>query len=306
MTLTARVFRWCTMLFILISLSSCGTGLQPHLGHHQPTVSTANLMVGEKLTFSGIQFRKDYNGDRWIPLQEAAKSLDFVYTYDISDETFSMGYTDVLYRVEMDHKEAYSNGSQITLPTAPRTINQKPYITVKALEELWETQVAWKEANQRFVITPMSDPSSRGAQAAATVFAPAEEVNTKALVHYARRYLGVPYQFGADPFPQSKRFDSSSFTRHVFARFGIALPRTARAQAALGVPVDEGTLKIGDLVYFYVPGPFQTNRIVGHVGMYLGNSQFIHTFGNSGVTIHSLEDKPWKDTYLFAKRFIVK
>ncbi len=306
MSFTAGVFRCCIILSLLILLSSCGTGLEPHLGHHQPTISTARLMVGEKLTFSEIPFRQDFHGERWIPLEEAAQSLDFTYTYDISDEMFNMGYTDVVYRVEMDHQEAYSNGKTITLSTAPKTINQKPYITVKALEELWGTQIAWNESNQRFVITPLSDPSAKGEVAAATVVAPTAKVNTKALVQYAKRYLGVPYQFGADPFPQSKRFDSSSYTRHVFARFGISLPRTARAQAELGVPVEKGNLQIGDLVYFYVPGPFETNRIVGHVGMYIGNGQFIHTFGKAGVTINALDEKYWKDTYMFAKRFIVK
>ncbi|WP_167578047.1 C40 family peptidase [Ammoniphilus sp. YIM 78166] len=303
--MTVGVFRYSMMLSLVILLSSCGAGLQPHLGHHQPTVSSARLMVGEKLTFSEIQFRQDHRGERWIPLEEAAQSLDFTYTYDISDETFNMGYTDVVYRLEMDHKEAYSNGKPITLSTAPKTINQKPYITVKALEELWETQVAWNESSQRFVITPLSAPSAKGEVAVATVVAPTAKVNTKALVQYAKRYLGVPYQFGADPFPQSKRFDSSSYTRHVYARFGISLPRTARAQSALGVLVDKGNLQIGDLLYFYVPGPFQTNRIVGHVGMYIGNGQFIHTFGKPGVTLNTLDEQHWKNTYMFAKRFIV-
>jgi cell wall-associated NlpC family hydrolase len=49
----------------------------------------------------------------------------------------------------------------------------------------------------------------------------------------------------------------------------VSIPRTSRAQSTAGVPVSRADLKPGDLIFFYSP--------VGHVGMYIGNGQMVHS-----------------------------
>src|SRR5271156_1241300 len=74
-------------------------------------------------------------------------------------------------------------------------------------------------------------------------------VDGPAIVATARHYLGVRYVLGGTT---PKAFDCSGFVRYVFASHGIALPRTAHEQAAIGEPPAVGdSLLPGDLLFFY-------------------------------------------------------
>jgi cell wall-associated NlpC family hydrolase len=93
-------------------------------------------------------------------------------------------------------------------------------------------------------------------------------VDGATIVATARRYLGVRYQMGGTT---PKAFDCSGFVRYVFARHGIALPRTAHEQAALGeAPAVGDTLVPGDLLFFYGGEGAQ------HIAMYVGGDTIIH------------------------------
>jgi cell wall-associated NlpC family hydrolase len=81
----------------------------------------------------------------------------------------------------------------------------------------------------------------------------------------ALRYLGIPYLWGgASPAPG---FDCSGLVMYVYAQLGISLPHYAAAQYQLGAPVDRSQLQPGDLVFF---------DALDHVGIYIGNGQFVH------------------------------
>jgi hypothetical protein len=131
-----------------------------------------------------------------------------------------------------------------------------------------------------------------------------KNIDMNALIRRAKRYLGVKYLFGAGPYPSTGRFDCSTYTDYVFTKFGVALPRTARAQAKLGNRVARTSLRKGDLMFFYVPGRFRTNKTVGHVGIYMGNRYMIHASPEpkNGVQITAINKPYWKKTYLYAKR----
>ncbi|MNV34400.1 Gamma-DL-glutamyl hydrolase precursor [compost metagenome] len=122
------------------------------------------------------------------------------------------------------------------------------------------------------------------------------------LVSYAKQFLGVPYEFGAAPYEESKTFDCSSFTRHVFKKFGKDLPRLAKDQDNLGTKVTRQQLQPGDLIFFTVPGRFEKDTIPGHVGIYIGDGKFIHTWGNPGVQISELDSGYWNGVILGMRR----
>lgn len=73
----------------------------------------------------------------------------------------------------------------------------------------------------------------------------------------------------------------------------------------MGEPVSRNALKPGDLLFFYVPGRFKSNKVVGHVGIYMGNGQMIHACPQplNGVQITSINKPFWKKTFLVARRF---
>ena len=123
----------------------------------------------------------------------------------------------------------------------------------------------------------------------------ASSVSRSKIVSTAKRYMGVPYKFGAST-SQTNRFDCSSFTKHVFKLNGINLPRRAISQSKVGKFVSRSNLKPGDLVFFYSP--------VHHVGIYIGNGKIIHTYGSPGVTISSIKSGWWSKHYHTARRVL--
>lgn len=92
------------------------------------------------------------------------------------------------------------------------------------------------------------------------------------LVALARAQLGVRYRYGgASP---ERGFDCSGLIKYIMDRFEMSLPRTARAQASVGVVVDRDTsqLRPGDLLLFSA----REQAPVSHIGIYVGNGRFIH------------------------------
>jgi cell wall-associated NlpC family hydrolase len=87
------------------------------------------------------------------------------------------------------------------------------------------------------------------------------------VVRAAREYLGVRYKWGGTT---PRAFDCSGFTRYVFARYGIELPRTAHEQAAFGTAPFPGDLRPGDLLFFYGGQGAQ------HIAIYVGGDTIIH------------------------------
>lgn len=94
------------------------------------------------------------------------------------------------------------------------------------------------------------------------------EADKKELVAFAKNFLGVPYDFGAGSYEETKKFDCSSFTRHVFKKFGVSLPRLAKDQDNLGTRVSRSELDVGDLIFLPFPADLK-------VMLYLVMSVFI-------------------------------
>ncbi|PYI57175.1 C40 family peptidase [Paenibacillus flagellatus] len=131
-----------------------------------------------------------------------------------------------------------------------------------------------------------------------------KNIDMNGVISTARRYMGIKYLFGAGPYSKTGKFDCSSFTQYVYGKYGVSLPRTARAQARQGVLVSRKVLRKGDLLFFYVPGRFKTNKTVGHVGIYMGNNLMIHSSPapDNGVQISNINNAYWKKTFLSARR----
>lgn len=118
----------------------------------------------------------------------------------------------------------------------------------------------------------------------------------RSIISNAFQYIGVPYVFGGtSPYG----FDCSGFTKYVFASAGISLPRTADNQFYAGTRVSMNNLRAGDLVFFetYEPGP-------SHVGIYIGDGEFIHAGSSTGVAVSGLYDRYWGQRYIGACRVL--
>ena len=116
------------------------------------------------------------------------------------------------------------------------------------------------------------------------------------VVNYALSLQGKPYRWGQES-PQ-QGFDCSGFVKHVYARHGIRLPRTAHQMANALPKVDSRIRQPGDLVFFNTTGePFS------HVGIYIGENAFVHSSSVIvRVIISSLSKPYWWEHFLGIRR----
>jgi peptidoglycan DL-endopeptidase CwlO len=269
-----------------------------------PAVHSASMLVADNSTFSNVQVYSEPNGLVWVPLEETSSSMD--YELHFANGSFSIGGTDPIYSVKVNQTQALAGDKPIELPQAPRYFEHKPYMTTQALSTLIGTPVNWNAQNSQVVFTPINDASlsekQLGSSSAEQVQSlSANSVNKSNLISYAQNFLGTPYKFSAGPYDRTHAFDCSSFVQYVYAHFGVHLPRSSRSQASVGQTIGINDLQTGDLMFFYTPGRFSSNRIVGHVGIYAGNGQIVHTYGQPGVTVTQF-NKYWRGRFLHAKR----
>ncbi|MDI6743069.1 MAG: LysM peptidoglycan-binding domain-containing protein [Smithella sp.] len=112
---------------------------------------------------------------------------------------------------------------------------------------------------------------------------------TQLLVKVATEFIGAPYRLGGS---SVKGLDCSSFVQKIYRIFDVKLPRVAREQSRVGVTIDREELAEGDLVFFH------TNRSFGHVGIYIGNDEFVHASSKRKVVRIDSLNSPY-----YQKRF---
>jgi peptidoglycan endopeptidase LytE len=112
----------------------------------------------------------------------------------------------------------------------------------------------------------------------------------KLLVKVAMGFLGAPYRLGGY---SVTGLDCSGFAKKIYQIFNIDLPRTAFEQSHVGLRVSRNELVEGDLLFF------NTRRKLGHVGIYIGNNEFVHASSRKrGVRVDNL-NMPY-----YNKRFV--
>ncbi|MCR5723494.1 MAG: C40 family peptidase [Treponema sp.] len=120
-------------------------------------------------------------------------------------------------------------------------------------------------------------------------------------VDYSKQFIGRPYQsggIGPDAFDCSGLIFTCSRES-----IGFQLPRKTSAMFAFCKPIADSEKEAGDLVFFKTTA----SGDISHVGVYIGNSQFIHAASdgpNTGVIISSLRENYWKNHYDSARRFL--
>lgn len=271
----------------------------------------------------------------YVSLGDITKALGFNGNW-LPDGSYGVGDYDPIWKFRPDESSAVKDEQTTQLPEPTVQDGKQLYISVSALQQLFGDVAAPTIESDRVTFAPQAPPEQAGAAGEEADFAddpsgPAElspdgqsgeltdipdatneqpgnftaqGTNTASVIAYARKYLGVKYKFGAGPYGSTGRFDCSTYIQHVFGHFGKSMPRTARAQATRGRTVSRSNLRRGDLLFFYVPGRFKSNRTVGHVGIYMGGGNMIHSCPQpkNGVQITSINKPYWKRTFLHAKR----
>lgn len=126
--------------------------------------------------------------------------------------------------------------------------------------------------------------------------APRVSDRVQSILRRATALLGTPYRWGGT---SENGFDCSGLVAYVFkTALGIDLPRVSRDMANSGERVERTSLSAGDLVFFSRRG-----SRVDHVGIYVGNGQFVHApRTGKDVMVSSLDTGYWSGKYMQARR----
>lgn len=135
------------------------------------------------------------------------------------------------------------------------------------------------------------------------------EATQDRLVQTARSMKGAPYLWGGT---SSKGMDCSGFTKTIYFMSGWIIPRDASQQVHAGKPVDTSNgfdnLQPGDLLFFGRPATDSTSQRVVHVGMWIGNNEFIHSSGRVRISSVDPEAENYDEynlnRYLETKRYL--
>lgn len=160
---------------------------------------------------------------------------------------------------------------------------------------VWADSVKANSDAAEFLLAAPTKP----AQAAASE----QEKWGEQVVAKAMEYLGTRYVYGGST---PVGFDCSGFTMYIYGLMGQTIPHSATSQwDSVGTFVNRDVLQPGDLVFFRDPSR-SNGKACSHVGIYIGNGDFIHAASGSSsgrqVRISNLSEDYYNGYYIGAKR----
>lgn len=274
------------------------------------SASAANLGVGT-VTADALRLRAEAASDAAI-LATASKDEVVVVLEEADDAWFRVDYKTiegymsrdfvelaVTADVDLGYGRVMTNGATLNVRSGPgtdfdqvTTLYSGSVVSLAGMDNGWY-KITYNDyegyVSSDYIVPCLDTTGSRGDGDIVTSLG-------QQAVEYAMQYLGVPYVWGGNG---PKCFDCSGLTKYVYGHFGYTLNRTASAQLSNGVSVSRSELQPGDLVFF---DNGKVSTPVSHVGIYIGNGQFIHASTNSYcVEISSLAGH-YLNTYECARR----
>lgn len=276
--------------------------------------STAEYNNGDKVVPTSL----NYEGTTYIPIRLLAQTLGYRVAWDAATSTASLEFLPNpddpiadIFPPDSPLPEViyYKNKAVLTVstplhmePSGSGAIKQVLLAGTK-VSVLREISPTWIEVADKDGLSGYINPLTTDYRF--TTNRPTWEQKADAIINTGLAYRGAPYQFGAST-KQTDTFDCSSFTYHMYGRHSIGLPRDSRQQSQQGTEVELKQMRKGDLLYFTTPQRKKETGVarIGHVAVYLGDNQVLHTFRTGiGVTITDL-DANWTRRIVEVKRVI--
>jgi cell wall-associated NlpC family hydrolase len=120
------------------------------------------------------------------------------------------------------------------------------------------------------------------------------KVSGAAISKTALSTVGTRYVYGGSS--PAKGFDCSGLVSWAYANNGVTVPRTAKAQSAVGSSVPRASLRPGDVVVFRISSGL-------HTGIYTGKGRFVHSPSTGKkVRVDNVNNQYWRDRFVAGRR----
>lgn len=220
--------------------------------------------------------------------KEATTSSDIVTTLTKGTSFTIVAETEEWYKLQyMGFDEVVYDGYIFK-----ELVSLTPVTTSRGTSNVREEASMQEESNETPIQDQVEEISTQGEENTT-----AEVAQVSSVVEYAKQYLKYPYVYGGTK-PETG-FDCTGFTYYVYNACGYSLSRSCSVQAQSGVAVSREELQPGDLLLFNNT----SDGSIGHVGIYIGNGQFIHAANSRrGVVIDTIESGYYNTYYYSARR----
>ena len=182
--------------------------------------------------------------------------------------------------------EAYNTGDEETIANAEyyaqQTADQAQQSADQAQAAQDQAQAAQDEATaaDQTVYDTVADAGIDTSEVTGTTDDSSSSLRQQ-IVDYALQFVGNPYVYGGTSLTNGA--DCSGFAQHVYAQFGIGLPRTSAAQSQYGMKIPVSEAAPGDLIFY------AKNGQVYHVVIYIGNGRTVEAASTrSGICSHGV------------------
>jgi len=150
------------------------------------------------------------------------------------------------------------------------------------------------------VLAACGSPSPRPSASTETIAQASRPVSETGneIVLYAMGLIDTGYRFGGKN-PEAG-LDCSGMVSYIYGQAaGLKVRGSAADIARTSRPIERSALRPGDLVFFNT-----LNRSLSHVGIYIGDTRFIHAPSSNGkVRIDRLSDAYYAQRYETARTF---
>lgn len=272
------------------------------------TVNTDALRLRDSASTTATILGTASKGDTVVVLADAGNGW-YKVDYKSVEGYMSGEYLDIAQTadVTIGYGLVQSDGATLNVRSGPgttyakvTTLNDNTVVNIVGIDNGWykiTTNGVTGYVSSDYMVTCKDSAGSRGDGTTAVAVAASTSLGQQ-VVDYAKQYLGCPYVYGGNG---PSCFDCSGFTSYVYRHFGYTLNRTASTQLSNGTSVSKSELQPGDLVFFR----YNTSKAASHVGIYIGNGQFIHASTNTyTVKIDDLTSGHYASVYVGARRIL--
>ena len=273
----------------------------------------SNAFVEGTKSGSGTYLRPTSGSSRqeaMVMFLRAYKDVRQWYNVNITTATVSVSDADANFTITAMNKTMYvviGSGSKLNVRSYPSSTDEHAQIIGElqrgtAVTVTGETSNGWFEisynGNKAYVSNAYlgNDPGGAGAGNGPTTGGSSGSAASD-IANFAMSFVGYSYVWGGTS--PSTGFDCSGLMYYVLTQYGYSMKRVANDQMTQGTAISRDNLQVGDLVFFGY------GSYANHVGMYIGNGNFVHaSTPSTGVRVNSLNETYYNTRYIGARRII--